>query len=380
MAVRVWNRTIDPTAGFAGTLTCVARVAGDPGHRVAVSAAHVIAPLSLPGRKAPRAGDDIVFEIPGRAPLAGTLWSWIELQRRDDGFSNRFDAALVTVAAAAADALTQALNQPASVDDPRPADTLAFDGITSRASGVFDGLPASGPLIYPIIDAAPAVAAVDFVNSLRARLRSAHGDSGSLLRCGDRAVGMLIAEEGAASRFIALRPLLREFNLAWPGEAAAVAPPIPAAAMAAPPVRPAPLPAAGADGLDTLARTLWGEARGEPLSGIRAVAAVVMNRATHPTIHWWGTGVVGVCRAGHQFSCWNGGDPNLPKLLAVDASDDRFRVCTGVARDALEGRLADERRLGATHYHDKRVMPDWARGHVPCADIRNHLFYNHIEG
>jgi spore germination cell wall hydrolase CwlJ-like protein len=173
---------------------------------------------------------------------------------------------------------------------------------------------------------------------------------------------MLIAHEGPRSRFVPLSSLLHEFALAWPGAALPMASSVPVAN----------------DAVDTLARTLWGEARGEPLNGIRAVAAVVMNRVEHPRIRWWGTGVVGVCRAGKQFSCWNGDDPNLPKLLAVDGSNDRFRLCVDVAREAVSG-LLPSRVRGATHYHHKRILPGWAQGKVPCEDIRNHLFYNDIE-
>ena len=42
--------------------------------------------------------------------------------------------------------------------------------------------------------------------------------------------------------------------------------------------------------LDTLARTLWGEARGEGRAGMQAVANVIRNRAARPG--WWGRSVV----------------------------------------------------------------------------------------
>ena len=38
--------------------------------------------------------------------------------------------------------------------------------------------------------------------------------------------------------------------------------------------------------IDTLARTIWGEARGEGSAGMQAVANVVMNRAAIGG--WWG--------------------------------------------------------------------------------------------
>ena len=53
---------------------------------------------------------------------------------------------------------------------------------------------------------------------------------------------------------------------------------------------------------DTLARTLWGEARNQGQCGMAAVAHVVLNRAAHP--RWWGHDIISVCRAPEQFSCW----------------------------------------------------------------------------
>jgi spore germination cell wall hydrolase CwlJ-like protein len=137
---------------------------------------------------------------------------------------------------------------------------------------------------------------------------------------------------------------------------------------------------AGADddtAVDTLARTLWGEARGEPVRGIEAVAAVVMNRVAaarqHPGM-WWGDGVASVCRKPMQFSCWNRDDPNAAKLRAVRAGDPVFNACLRIARRAVAGLLADP-TAGATHYHTKSTAPRWAAGLAPTAEIGNHLFY-----
>ncbi len=152
--------------------------------------------------------------------------------------------------------------------------------------------------------------------------------------------------------------------------------PAPSAAIQAPPTPGGPVDQA----VDTLARTLWGEARGEPVRGIEAVAAVVVNRvrvAERKGGHWWGASVIGVCRKPWQFSCWNEGDPNRPKLLAVTASDPVFATCLRVARRAVTGLLPDPTG-GATHYHHVRIHPSWARGHTPCAEIGRHLFYDTV--
>ncbi|MBL6934012.1 MAG: cell wall hydrolase [Alphaproteobacteria bacterium] len=138
------------------------------------------------------------------------------------------------------------------------------------------------------------------------------------------------------------------------------------------------------DAVDVLARTIYGEARGEGLRGMEAVACVVMNRVRHAqnrraigARHWWGDHVAAVCRKPFQFSCWNTNDPNRDKLFSVSAEDALFAICRRVARRAVASVLDDVTR-GATHYHAKGVFPLWARGRAPSADIGNHLFYNQV--
>ena len=127
--------------------------------------------------------------------------------------------------------------------------------------------------------------------------------------------------------------------------------------------------------LDVLARTLWGEARGEGREGIEAVAAVIVNRMA---ARRWGATAAAVCRARRQFSCWNRRDPNRPKLERVDERDPAFALCREVAAAALAGRLADPTG-GATHYHVCGLRPWWARGLEPCARIGAHLFYRGVD-
>jgi len=64
--------------------------------------------------------------------------------------------------------------------------------------------------------------------------------------------------------------------------------------------------------VDVLARTLYGEARGEGLLGLEAIANVIMNRLKisrkKTNGYWWGNSIVGICRKPYQFSCWNKDD------------------------------------------------------------------------
>jgi len=123
--------------------------------------------------------------------------------------------------------------------------------------------------------------------------------------------------------------------------------------------------------VEVLARTIWGEARGEGLAGMEAVASVILNRVAAGR---FGAGIAGVCQRPKQFSCWNDGDPNRAKLLAVTERDARYALALHIARRALGGALAD-RTFGATHYHAAYVFPRWARGHAPVTEIGRHIFY-----
>ena len=131
------------------------------------------------------------------------------------------------------------------------------------------------------------------------------------------------------------------------------------------------------DQLSTMARTVYGEARGEPFEGKLAVAFVIRNRAARPG--WWGKDVESVCRRPYQFSCWNAGDPNRPAIEAVDLPDASFAECLVACIAALREPAAPDPTQGATHYHAKGVMPVWTQGKTPCARIGGHLFYNDID-
>lgn len=123
---------------------------------------------------------------------------------------------------------------------------------------------------------------------------------------------------------------------------------------------------------DTLARTVWGEARGEKRRGMAAVASVIMNRANNP--RWWGRDVVSVCLKPWQFSAWNVDDANRRQLLAVTESNAEFRIALEIADAALNGALVDETNF-ADHFHTAAVTPLWSRGLRPVATIGRHRFF-----
>ena len=130
--------------------------------------------------------------------------------------------------------------------------------------------------------------------------------------------------------------------------------------------------------VDVLARTLWGEARGEGADGMKAVANVILNRekiAREKGKFWWGNDIIQICQKPYQFSCWNRSDPNFRKLQEVDKRDLYFATALRIANRAVAGALEDVTG-GATHYHAASIMPYWAKGKEPITVIGSHKFYN----
>ena len=128
------------------------------------------------------------------------------------------------------------------------------------------------------------------------------------------------------------------------------------------------------DDLLVMARTVYGEARGEGYLGQIGVAWVILNRAEDPGKDWWGDSIRDVCLKPQQFSCWNRNDVNREKLLSVGPSDRAFLSCLMACCDVLSGRTADPTH-GADHYCRLDVSPAWAQGQVPIAQLRNHVFF-----
>lgn len=131
------------------------------------------------------------------------------------------------------------------------------------------------------------------------------------------------------------------------------------------------------DPTDVMARTLWGEARSCGGNGMRHVASVILNRASHEC--WWGISIVTVCRQPWQFSCWNPDDPNLPKLLAVTDANSDFRLALSIAQTAVTRQLPDL-TYGADSYYalSMKAPPYWAAKGVRTMVDGWHAFYRTV--
>jgi spore germination cell wall hydrolase CwlJ-like protein len=115
---------------------------------------------------------------------------------------------------------------------------------------------------------------------------------------------------------------------------------------------------------ECLARAVYWESRGEPLSGQLAVAEVVINRAHSgrfaPTL-------CGVVRQPYQFSFVRRGYIPQPPLASRD-----WQTAVAIARIATD-RLAAGGAPQALFFHARRIHPGWRLTRV--ATLGNHVFY-----
>jgi N-acetylmuramoyl-L-alanine amidase len=130
---------------------------------------------------------------------------------------------------------------------------------------------------------------------------------------------------------------------------------------------------------DIMARTIMGEARGEPEEGQIAVAWVILNRAASGKWYGGGGDIYSVCRKPYQFSCWNSDDPNRSIIIRARAGDPVFDKCLAVAKMALRGSVSDPTN-NATHYYAKYIAaPAWSRPPaIFTVRIGVHKFYKNV--
>lgn len=127
--------------------------------------------------------------------------------------------------------------------------------------------------------------------------------------------------------------------------------------------------------IDILARTIYGEARGEPELGKKAIACVVMNRYKAHR-YFSGATIAETCQKRKQFSCWNAGDPN--RKVIENATATELAEYRNIAEKFISGEEKDF-LCGACHYHAVGHPAYWAEGKTPDFQIGNHLFYVGIQ-
>ena len=137
--------------------------------------------------------------------------------------------------------------------------------------------------------------------------------------------------------------------------------------------------------LDVMARTLWGEARGEGLAGMRAVAHVIMNRVTDAR---WPNSIAAVCKQPYQFSCWNvadgtaaGAQSQANELRKVTFRDLFIAMVYPMAVQVAAEFNSVDPTGRANHYLRTDLLwsgqaPTWANPQHITAVIGNHTFLN----
>jgi len=116
---------------------------------------------------------------------------------------------------------------------------------------------------------------------------------------------------------------------------------------------------------DCLARAVYYESKGEPLTGQLTVADVILNRA-----HSDGrfpSSICGVIRQAGQFSFVHHGVIPTPPSGSRD-----WRVAVAIAQIAMQD-LAEGGAPRALFFHARSVRPGWRLTRV--ASIGNHVFY-----
>ncbi len=123
------------------------------------------------------------------------------------------------------------------------------------------------------------------------------------------------------------------------------------------PTPPAPaFPPLSAKDRDALIRTVYGEASGESEAGKIAVVHCIRNRLKRPKR--FRATAEAVCTQPWQFSCWNAGDPNLARILALREASDVYGDLGALVDRAWQ---MDDTIGGADHYFaDYVATPSWA--------------------
>lgn len=124
--------------------------------------------------------------------------------------------------------------------------------------------------------------------------------------------------------------------------------------------------------LEVAARTLWQEARGEPLIGKQAVCHVMWNRVRDGR---WGPNLATVCLWRAQFSGWYvPSDPNFKAACILPDNDDGLLACRVLLQMAEHD--ADLTK-GALFYfsNSMKTPPNWSKNMTFKGQFGNQRFF-----
>jgi N-acetylmuramoyl-L-alanine amidase len=122
---------------------------------------------------------------------------------------------------------------------------------------------------------------------------------------------------------------------------------------------------------EVYAKTVYGEARGEPEEGQKWVAWVIKNRASKNRGYWGGGSIKGVCLHKNQFECWKDKDD-----IAINEKGvyDKIQKLTEGIYNAP---LGNDPTGGSDHFNnpDKEGCPSWTENCTKTKKIGGHQFY-----
>ncbi|KAK9881037.1 hypothetical protein WA026_014380 [Henosepilachna vigintioctopunctata] len=123
-------------------------------------------------------------------------------------------------------------------------------------------------------------------------------------------------------------------------------------------------------GKDIFAKTVYGEARGEPTKGQEWVAWVIKNRAHANRSYWGGSRIEDVCLKRGQFEVWNNGDFDVTEPSV-------YRKIKNMTDEIYDAPMCDDPTGGCDHYNnpDKEGYPSWTNNCNKVKKIGDHWFY-----
>jgi N-acetylmuramoyl-L-alanine amidase len=118
-----------------------------------------------------------------------------------------------------------------------------------------------------------------------------------------------------------------------------------------------------------LASAIFFEARGEPVSGMQAVANVIINRVEDER---YPKTVCGVVWESKQFSWTHDGLTDDPEDYTGHQDKLAWVTSQEVAEEALQGNLLG---ITSTHFHTVNIKVYWSKHYALDARVAGHYFY-----
>lgn len=125
--------------------------------------------------------------------------------------------------------------------------------------------------------------------------------------------------------------------------------------------------------VDTITRTVLGEALPNDPTGAAAVASVIKNRSESGQFP---SDPAAVALQKNQFSANNPvGQGGNTEGSAADPNSARYQQVAAIVQGVFNGSIPDPTN-GATYYHTPAVHPDWDRSMTQTAALGGHIFYS----